>query len=301
VPIEIVGLGEVLWDLLPTRRQLGGAPFNFTFHCHQLGHASVMVSRVGRDEPGDAIRAEVRSRGLDDSFIQLDNTHSTGMVSVELEGGQPHYTIHTDVAYDHLAWDERLVALYSRAHAVCFGTLVQRHPVAVATVTRALSAARNALIIYDVNLRQHFYTAAVIDASLRACRWAKLNDDELKILAPLLNLKGSDESTLTESLRQRYDLELVALTRGANGCLVRTADEEIVERGVPVTVADTIGAGDAFTAGLVCCVLEGKSVSESARFANRLAALVASRPGGTPTVSRQEIGDGATIPDRSVE
>jgi fructokinase len=288
--VEIVGLGEVLWDLLPAGRQLGGAPFNFTFHCHQLGRTAVMVSRVGRDEPGQAIRAAVRERGLDDSFLQDDDLHPTGTVSVALdEKGHPSYTIHTDVAYDHLAWDGRLEGLLIHAQAVCFGTLVQRHPDARATVARALASARNAIVVCDINLRQQFFNREVIESSLRASRWAKLNDDELETLTRLLGLKGRGESAQVACLRRTYDLELVALTRGSKGCLVQTADEEVVEHGVPVSVVDTIGAGDALTAGLLVYVLEGRSIAEAAGFANRFAARVASHQGGTPTIARREI------------
>jgi fructokinase len=287
---EIVGLGEVLWDLLPTGPQLGGAPLNFTFHCHQLGHSAVMVSRVGRDERGQAIREALRQRGLDDRFVQEDDHHPTGTVSVDLDQqGQPNFTIHTDVAYDHLAWDDSLEGLLTGAQGVCFGTLIQRSAPAQATVQKALAAARSALIVYDVNLRQQFYTREVIETSLHACRWAKLNDAELVVLADLLGLEGQTESARVASLRGRYDLELVALTRGANGCLVQTADAEVVEGGIPVQVVDTIGAGDAFTAGLLVAILEGRSVAQATAFANRLAARVASAAGGTPIIGQEEI------------
>src|SRR5262249_50651975 len=148
---EIVGLGEVLWDLLPAGRQLGGAPFNFVFHCHQLGHSAVMISRVGRDEPGQAIRAEVRRRGLSDECVQDDEEHPTGSVSVTVgDGGQPVSTIHPEVAWDYLAWNANLPAVIGRARAVCFGTLIQRHAVAQATIDKALRYAGQALVICDI-------------------------------------------------------------------------------------------------------------------------------------------------------
>src|SRR5205085_4413061 len=126
----IIGLGEVLWDLLPAGRQLGGAPFNFTFHCHQLGHPAVMVGRVGNDEPGKAIRAAVTGKGLSDAWIQTDEQHPTGTVAVSLnEHGHPTYTITPEVAYDYLQWSSGLAELLAGARAVCFGTLAQRHPV----------------------------------------------------------------------------------------------------------------------------------------------------------------------------
>jgi fructokinase len=285
----IVGLGEVLWDLFPSGRALGGAPFNFTFHCHQLGHHSVMVSRVGRDPLGQEVRAAMRQHGLEDSFVQEDARHPTGTVSVNVdEHGQPSFTIH-DGAWDHLAWDDRLEKLFSKARAICFGTLVQRHPEARTTVERCLRAARQALIVYDVNLRQHFYTHEVIESSLRASRWVKLNDVELIVLRDLLGLSGAGEKELAEDLRRRSGADLVALTRGAKGCLVRTATEEVEVPGERVAVVDTVGAGDAFTAGLVCSVLDGQSVGQAARFANRLAAQVAASAGATPRIDRAEV------------
>jgi fructokinase len=289
-PFEIVGLGEVLWDLLPAGRQLGGAPFNFTFHCHQLGHASAMVSRVGADELGREIRRAVRGLGLSDAFLQEDARHPTGTVRVTLdERGQPAFTITPDVAYDHLAWDDSLEELFGRARAVCFGTLVQRHPAARETVRRALRAARNAVVVYDINLRQHYYSREVIEASLAASRWVKLNEDELAVLRPMLSLSGAADPAALADLRRRYGLEVAALTRGERGCLVQSEREEVDVPGIPVRVVDTVGAGDAFTAGLLVGVLEGRPPAEAAAFANRLAARAAASAGGTPAIDRQEL------------
>ena len=290
-PVEIVGLGEVLWDLLPGGKQPGGAPFNFTFHCHQLGHASVIVSRVGTDDLGREVRDVLVRLGLSDTFLQADDAHPTGTVQVDLDqGGQPTFTITPNVAWDHLAWEEDLEGLLSRAQAVCFGTLAQRHVVSRATIQRALQAVRNALIVCDINLRQHYYDREVIEASLSASRWAKLNEDELEVLRGLLRLKGKTPSDLMTDLRLRYDLEVVALTCGERGCLVQAKDEEIAVPGVHVAVVDTVGAGDAFTAGLLVGVLEGKSLAEAATFANCLAARVAASAGGTPTFRREQLG-----------
>lgn len=283
----IVGVGEILWDLFPGGRQLGGAPFNFTFHCHRLGHSSVPVSRVGDDEPGREIRATVRRLGLSDAFLQNDHQHPTGTVTVAVDQrGQPAFTITPDVAYDYLSWDDSLEALLRRARAVCFGTLVQRQAVARATVQRLVHAARHALVVYDINLRQRDYSRDVIEASLAASRWVKLNDDELILLRDLLGLSGTTDATTLAELRRRYDVELAALTRGERGCLVQTAGEEIDIPGRRVPVADTVGAGDAFTAGLLVYTLEGKPLADAAAFANRLAGHVVASVGGTPLLDR---------------
>lgn len=288
--VEIVGLGEILWDLLPGGRQLGGAPFNFTFHCHQLGHPSVMVSRVGADELGRDIRAVVRQLGLTDEFLQEDSAHPTSTVDVRLDAsGQPSYTINPNVAWDFLAWDDALQALIGRARAVCFGTLIQRDPVAGATIQRALKTAHSRLIVYDINLRQQFYTREIIEASLRACRWVKLNTDELVVLRDLFGLRRPGDARGLGELRQRFGVELACLTRGADGCLIQTDDEEIGVPGLPVEVVDTVGAGDAFTAGLLVYALEGRPLVDAAVFANRLAARVASSAGGTPVIDRRDL------------
>jgi fructokinase len=284
-----VGVGEILWDLLPDGPRPGGAPFNFTFHCHQLGHEAVMVSRVGADERGRTLRETVHSLGLSDAHIQQDADHATGTVVVAVAAdGQPAFTITPDTAYDFLSWNADLETLGRRAQAVCFGTLAQRHPTARETIRRLVAAAGNALVIYDVNLRQHFYDRDRIETSLRSARWVKLNDDELTVLTDLLGLTAATTSARLKELR-RYGPELVCLTRGAAGCLVQTSDEEIAAPGVAVRVVDTVGAGDAFTAGLLVAVLEGRSLAEAAAFANRLAARVAGAAGGTPRIDRKEL------------
>jgi fructokinase len=163
-----------------------------------------MVSRVGADELGREIRQAVRGLGLSDAFLQEDADHPTGTVRVALdERGQPAFTITPDVAYDYLAWDESLEELFGRARAVCFGTLVQRHPAARETVRRALRAARNAVVVYDINLRQHYYSREVIEASLAASRWVKLNEDELAVLRPMLALSGATDPAALADLRRR--------------------------------------------------------------------------------------------------
>jgi fructokinase len=249
-----------------------------------------MVSRIGDDDLGLEIRAQLRQRDLADDYVQGDGQHPTGTVAVSVDAaGQPSFTINPDVACDFLAWEDRLASLLRGARAVCFGTLAQRHPVARATIQRAVREAPQALVVYDVNLRQHYYDKDVIESSLAASRWLKLNDGELPVLRDLLGLAGTATPALLQALRRRYDLEAAILTRGAEGCLVQTANEEVDLPGIPVKVVDTVGAGDAFTAGLVCCVLEGQGLAAAAGFANRLAARVAASAGGTPLLERADI------------
>lgn len=286
---EILGIGEVLWDLLPDGPRLGGAPCNFAFHCRQLGHASAPVSRVGTGELGLALRQELHALDLPTDFIQLDSVHPTGMVRVDLApGGQPRYTIAENVAYDHLAWDDRFSDLLANARAVCFGTLAQRNPASRETIRRMLREARG-MRVFDVNLRRHFHDRGTLEESLRMSDWVKLNDDELGVLTNLFDLPGVSPSIALAELRLRYHLPLACLTRGEHGCLVQTDAEEIDLPGIAVTVADTVGAGDAFTAGLVCLTLEGRPLREAAAFANRLAARVAAAVGATPLIDRRDL------------
>jgi fructokinase len=297
----IVGLGEILWDLLPDGPQPGGAPFNFAFHCHQLGHSATIVSRVGEDEWGRRLRAEVNDRGLTDRFVQTDSHHATGIVEVQInESGQPVYAIAEDVAYDFLEWDPRLEELARTARAVCFGTLAQRCARSRETIQRFIQTARqraDVVSIFDVNLRQHYGTRDEVEPMLHLADWMKLNEQELLILRRWFDLRGPDVDALKQ-LCVMAPIELACLTRGERGCLLWSKEGEIDHPGIRVAVTDTVGAGDAFTAGLLTQVLEGRTIHQSAQFANRLAAVVASRPGGTPTINREEVQALAPEPTR---
>jgi fructokinase len=270
----IVALGEVLWDLLPSGPRAGGAPFNFAFHCHRLGHPAVIISRVGDDDLGRQLRAVVRRLGMSDEYIQTDREHPTGTVQVSVDaGGQPTYTINESVAWDFIEWESTLEALAASARAVCFGTLAQRSPESRSSIRRFVALAHGPIVL-DLNLRPPFDSAEIMRDSLDLADWLKLNEDEAGRLPPDFDRSATD---------------LVCITRGANGCLVQTAAESIDLPGIPVQVADTVGAGDAFTAALLTQHLDGKPLTEAARFANAYAAVVASKPGGTPTVTRAEV------------
>ena len=294
----IVGIGEVLWDVYPDGRKVaGGAPFNFAFHCHQLGHPAVIVSRVGDDDLGRELRARVRELGLSDEYIQTDREHPTGTVQVTLDANAvPTYTITENVAWDHIAWDEKLEALATGARTICFGSLSQRargtrdtiHQIARGPSMTSASTTRP-LALFDINLRPPFYDRATIVDSLRRCDEVKLNHEELFKLVELLPLTQSGEEALTAELCTTYGLGLVCVTRGPAGALLATPFELQCEPGVPAKVVDTVGAGDAFTAAMVCLHLEGRPLRECARFANHYAARVCEQPGGTPRIDRREV------------
>ena len=279
-----IGLGEVLWDLLPGGRQLGGAPANFAYHAHALGAESLVVSRVGRDDLGRDLVEHLNALGLVTSGISVDPAAPTGTVSVTLDPtGQPTYTIHTDVAWDFLEAGPEVLRAAAGADAVCFGTLAQRHPVARDSIRRLLQATRpEALRIFDINLRQRFWSREVIVESLALANVLKLNDEELPILMDLLGWPCEDDQGLMARLAQRFDLRAVALTRGARGSLLWTADRSWNWPGSDLKVADTVGAGDSYTAALALGLLSRKSPEDILRIAHRVADFVCTQPGATP-------------------
>ncbi len=288
---RIVGIGELLWDVFPDGRKVaGGAPFNFAFHCHQFGHEAVIVSRVGNDDLGRELREAVIGLGLSDEFIQTDGQHETGTVQVTLTDGQPSYRITENVAWDALEWNERVQNLASVCRAVCFGTLAQRSEPSGTTIRRFVTSSRSAetLRVFDANLRQHYYTRDVLRASCELADIVKIADNELATLIDLIPLTHFDESATIEELRQEFDLQAVYRTCGAEGVRFASKAGEIGSvSGVPTQVIDTVGAGDAFTAAIVCGQLEGRTMLECVRFANQYAAKVCVHRGATPVIQSQ--------------
>jgi fructokinase len=284
-PPLVIGLGELLWDDFPDGRRPGGAPANVAYHANQLGCRGLPASRIGQDADGVELAAALSRSGLDTKLVQRDPVHSTGRVTVELTaGGQPAYVIHEDVAWDHLAPEASLLQAARDCDALCFGTLAQRAPRSRETIQACLAAARGrALILCDVNLRQHWYDADVVERSARAADVVKLNDEELSVLCRLFALPESEESLATQL--RGWGVGLMVLTRGARGCSLRRGSEVAEVPAAPVQVADTVGAGDAFAAALIVGLLRGWPLERCGRFANRIGGLVASRAGAMPEIS----------------
>ncbi len=281
-----LGLGELLWDCFPDRRLPGGAPANVAFHAQQLGMNAATVTRVGCDELGDEICQFLKSQGLSLDLVQRDPIHGTGTVTVEPAATGTRYTFKPDSAWDFLEPQPALLQAMRSATAVCFGTLAQRCPVSREAIHACLAATSNdCLIIYDVNLRPPFFEREWIERSLHRARIAKLNDDEVRLLSDMLGANRPDNADFARWLMDRYRLELVCVTRGAAGCLVVSGDEIVDVPGNPVQVVDTVGAGDSFTAALIQTRLAGWPLRRSAEFANRVGALVASRPGAMPVLT----------------
>ncbi len=280
----IVGLGELLWDLLPAGRQLGGAPANFAYFSNLLGDRGVVAGRVGDDELGREAAARLRQLGSSTDYLQFDPAHPTGTVRVAVDAaGQPLFDIAEPVAWDFLQWTPAWKQLAEEADAVCFGSLAQRSPGSRQTIQQFLRSTRpQALRVFDVNLRQRFYSAEVLAASLAMAQVIKLNHDELPVVARLLGIPFGSERTAADALLRPYQAKLVCVTRGGCGSLLLSAQGADEHPGFRVPVADTVGAGDAFTAALVHYYLLGASLVEMNESANRIGAWVASQVGATP-------------------
>jgi fructokinase len=283
---KIVGLGELLWDLFPAGKQLGGAPANFAYIASILGDEGIPASRLGSDDLAAEANRRLAELNLNTNFIQTDPTHPTGTVSVEVDAaGQPRFRISDFVAWDFLEWTPQWQQLAASADAVCFGSLAQRSEQSHATILNFVRATRpDAIRVFDVNLRQHFYNAQVLSDSMKLATIVKLNHEELPKIVDLFNLNLQHEEKFAQHLIAQYNLKLVCLTRGNGGSLLVSQEKSTSHPGFRVKVADTVGAGDAFTAALVHEYLRGASPDRTNEFANRLGAWVASQVGATPVL-----------------
>lgn len=280
---KICGIGEVLWDAFPEGEKFGGAPANFTCHCHSLGAETYVVSCIGSDQRGRTARDFLDNHGVETSCLADSDEHETGVVIVTLDDqGKPDYEIKEGVAWDNIPLTDAMVALAPRLDAICFGSLSQRNELSRDTITRFLAAtAPDCLRVFDINIRQHFYNDEIIRSSLEAASVLKLNDEELPIVAKLIGAEGADEEIVTAIISE-FDLELVALTMGEKGALMVTPTESSFAAGEPADVINTVGAGDAFTASMIMGYLSDKPLDQINRDANRLAAYVCTQHGAVP-------------------
>ena len=285
---RVVGLGEVLWDLFPGRACLGGAPANFAYITTLMGDQGIVASRVGEDSRGIEALRRLEELGLDIDHVQTDREHPTGTVDVQVdENGQPRFEIARPVAWDHLQWTLDWQHLAETTDAVCFGSLAQRSPTSRGTIQRFLSIAPARTVkIFDVNLRQSFYSQETLSESMSLADIVKLNNDELPKIMSLSSLPHKDELSSARRLIEEYKLELVSITRGGRGSLLVSHKTSSEHPGFRVHVADTVGSGDAFTAGLVHEYLHGASLDLMNEVANLVGAWVASEVGAMPTPKR---------------
>jgi len=284
----VVGLGEILWDLLPDGRRLGGAPANFAYHCHALGAESFVVSAVGDDKDGVDIFNSLTELGLETSYLEKVRDYPTGTVSVELDqNGHADYTIHSPVAWDTIQWSGSLGELAQKCDAVCFGSLAQRDPVSRETIEQFLkSTGQRCLRVFDINIRQDYATKEIVLESLKHANILKLNDEELPVVASMLGIGETDESKMITHLLSIYDLNCAMLTKGAAGSTLYTDNEVSFCESQDVTVVDTVGAGDSFTAAAVMGFIEGMALKELHQRASKVADYVCTQPGATPSLKQ---------------
>jgi len=285
---RVVGLGEVLWDLLPERTCLGGAPANFVYITTLMGDQGIVASRVGEDSRGLEALRRMEDLGLDINHVQTDPQRPTGTVKVELDDkGIARFEIARPVAWDALEWTSDWQHLAKTVDAVCFGSLAQRSEESRATIRHFLRAtAPGTVKVFDVNLRQSYYSHEVLAESMGLADIVKLNDEELPKIMRLGKFSHKDELSSAQRLISTYDLQLVCITRGGKGSLLVRREDSGEHPGFRVSVADTVGSGDAFTAGLVHEYLHGAPLDLMNEVANLVGAWVASEVGAMPTPKR---------------
>lgn len=285
---KVVGLGEVLWDLFPGRACLGGAPANFAYITTLMGDHGIVASCVGEDSRGLEALRRMEELGLDIDHVQTDRHRPTGTVNVIVDGkGQPRFEIARPVAWDFLQWTLDWQHLAEAADAVCFGSLAQRSQTSCETIRRFVQAtSSDTLKVFDVNLRQSFFSQEILVQSIRLADIVKLNNEELPKIMELCRMPHKDELSSGRLLINTYDLKLVCITRGGRGSLLATDTDSSEHPGFKVRVADTVGSGDAFTAGLVHEYLHGASLDLMNEVANLVGAWVASEVGAMPTPKR---------------
>ncbi len=291
-PHLILGIGELLWDMLPEGPRLGGAPANFAVMAGRLGNHAAVLSRIGRDDLGRRAVDLLDPLPADTGFLQVDPMHETGRVTVVLKDGQPEYVIHQPAAWDSMELSDEWVQLAARADAICFGSLAQRSHESRQTIqTLAAQTSSECVRVFDVNLRTPFYSGEVIQESLELATVVKMNDGEVPQVLDLLGM-AADEGLGTGALRAGADrlieefpsLRMVAITRGGHGSLLVTREGWHEHAGLPVRVADTIGAGDAFTAAMTHYLLRSADLETLNEAGNRWGSWVASQSGAMPAL-----------------
>lgn len=280
----VVGMGEALWDMLPEGRKIGGAPANFAYHVSQFGLDSRVVSAVGDDELGNEILANFAEKKLECQIEKVP--YPTGTVQVELdEKGVPRYDIKEGVAWDNIPFTTSLQELAKKTDAVCFGSLAQRNSVSRETINRFIDEMpqeEHVLKIFDINLRQHFYSKELIEESIKKCNILKINDEELVIVSQMFGFADIDFKEQCKLLLTKYNLKMLILTCGVDGSYVFAPGEMSFLETPKVKVADTVGAGDSFTGAFVAAILKGLEMKEAHRLAVNVSAFVCTQNGAMP-------------------
>lgn len=296
--MKIAAFGELLWDLLPTGKVLGGAPANFIYRINSFGDEGTLLSRIGNDKAGREARIALKRLGVSDENIQTDYSFPTGSVKVKLdESGNADYNIITDVAYDHMEINAEMIDAFRDADCVCFGTVVQRYGISKNTLRELVHESPEVVKFLDINLRKKCYTATTVEDSLKMANILKTNEEELNITKNLLGLKHEGLKDLARETIEKYNLDIILCTLGRNGAFCLTKEDVFhYDSGYQVSLGDTIGSGDAFSAGFVHYYMNGHSIDEALRFGNAAGAMIAKTTGATALVEKEDILNFMIIP-----
>ncbi|ATA89830.1 fructokinase [Capnocytophaga stomatis] len=277
----VVGLGEILWDVFPERKVMGGAPANFAYHASQFGLNGHIVSAIGNDVLGKTILENLNEKKLNHLLEEVP--YPTGTIQISLSGeGIPQYEICENVAWDNIPFTEETKKLAEKTQTVCFGSLAQRSETSRSTIQKFLQAMpSDSLKVFDINLRLDYYTKEIIHQSLELSNILKLNDEEIIIIANLFNMEGT-EREVCEQLLERYNLKVLILTKGASGSYIFTPSQLSFLPSPKINVVDTVGAGDSFTASFIAAYLKGKPISKAHRLAVEISAYVCQQHGAMP-------------------
>jgi fructokinase len=283
----VVGLGEILWDLLPQGKILGGAPANVAFHANQLGAYGIPVSVVGKDEYGTQLLNELNKKEIDTNYIQIDELHRTGVVEVTFREGEPNYNITENVAWDNLKITKELLEIIKRADALYFGTLASRSENNRAVINTLVNDVKSSCIrYYDLNIRQNYYSGELIENLIRSTDILKLNEVELNLIKIMYNL-GGNYSEIATNIIKMFELKMIVLTMGANGSMI--IDQNGFSHVTPrlMNVIDTVGAGDSFSAAIIIGLLNNMDIGSINEYASKISSYVCSVIGGTPILPEE--------------
>ena len=283
----VVGLGEALWDVLPDGKKLGGAPANFAYHAGQFGLDTIAVSALGEDKLAEETIKALEEHGL--TYLMPRVPYPTGTVQVTLSGdGIPSYEIRENVAWDNIPYTPEMTDIAKHCRAVCFGSLAQRNVTSWATIRQFLDdTPKDCLKIFDINLRQQFFTKNVIEESLKRCNVLKINDEEVVTFSHLFGYEGLDMRETCQKILSTYGLQMLVLTCGTNGSYVFTPGQMSFQETPKVEVADTVGAGDSFTGSFCAAILSGKPVAEAHKLAVQVSAFVCTQNGAMPELPKE--------------
>lgn len=284
---KVICFGEVLWDMLPGGKKIGGAPLNVAYHLHKLGINSILVSRVGSDEYGDEVKSFLNQKRLSQTGLQTDNSHPTGKAEVNLHSSQEvTFEISSNAAWDYIALNDKLNLIVDGTNYIVFGSLITRHQPSRDTLLHLLNLIPHT--IFDINLRKPFYSKEIIEALLKKAEIVKMNESELDIIAKWFNANGSQRSQM-ESLSDRFHLKTIIITAGAKGAFAYSNGDYVFGEPYKVPIADTVGSGDASLAGFLSTYMKGGNLQLSLEAGNKMGALIAQKQGGCPEYVIEEL------------